>query len=131
VCYSRVQWQDDYEHITSSQIAYFLRDSADIMNRLEYLAVSGRTPFERLRDVMKMTSNVFNRKHTGFRAWLQQREMLAQRQLAMLRRRQEQRAAREAALAGLQPTSGRQRGSGAAGPEQVRGSASGGRGMGR
>jgi hypothetical protein len=41
LCYTREEWARDFESISPSLLAYFLRDASDQLMRLEYLASTG------------------------------------------------------------------------------------------
>jgi hypothetical protein len=41
LCYTREEWARDFESISPSLLAYFLRDATDQLMRLEYLASTG------------------------------------------------------------------------------------------
>lgn len=91
--YTRIHWQEDFDTLTPGLLAYFFRDSNDILRRLEFLVTSGTGPFVRLRDVFKMTDNLFNRKYRGFAGWKEERRLLEQRRQLMHQRRMAQQQA--------------------------------------
>eukprot|EP00877_Chromochloris_zofingiensis_P012653 jgi/Chrzof1/7641/Cz02g31090.t1 len=91
LCSIRDEWREDFEAISPSLLAYYIRDSTDIILRLEYLAASGEGAHIRLFDVMKPSNRLFARR---FKAFLRWRTMVRDRQT-----RQQQAQAQAAAVA--------------------------------
>jgi hypothetical protein len=83
LAYTRSMWQQDFDCISPSLLAFFLRDYADLLLRLEYLALSGESATWTLQQVFKPSNNLFAKKHRGFREWLSvrsaRRQQLARR----------------------------------------------------
>ncbi|WIA10223.1 hypothetical protein OEZ85_010425 [Tetradesmus obliquus] len=69
LCYTREEWARDFEGITPSLLAYFLRDATDQLMRLEYLASTGERPEWQLREVMKPAGRSFRSKLRNFGQW--------------------------------------------------------------
>jgi hypothetical protein len=74
-------WTEDFETITPSLLAFYMRDCSDLQSRLEYLLVSGESSGAQLREVFKLSNNVFASKHRGFRQWLNAKRQLQKAQL--------------------------------------------------
>eukprot|EP00955_Chlamydomonas_euryale_P105948 365671-Chlamydomonas_euryale.AAC.2 len=83
VAYTRSLWQQDFDCITPSLMAFFLRDYRDLLLRMEYLALTGDSASWSLQQVFKPSNNLFAKKHRGFRQWLNMRSLRRQQ----LRRR--------------------------------------------
>lgn len=85
----RVQWQEDFDCITPSLLAFFFRDSSDLMLRMEYLVATRAAPDATLKDLFKMTNGSFSRKHPNFRAWrMARRQQLREVQARLERHHQ-------------------------------------------
>ncbi|KAG1660703.1 hypothetical protein FOA52_014322 [Chlamydomonas sp. UWO 241] len=96
LAYTRSMWQQDFDCISPSLLAFYLRDYADLLLRLEYLALSGESATWTLQQVFKPSNNLFSKKHRGFREWLSvrsaRRQQLARRAaLAQQERPQQER----------------------------------------
>lgn len=89
--FTRVQWQQDFDLLTPSLLAYYFRDSRDILARMEYLIATGESAHIDIKSVCKMSTNLFSRKHRSYRAWRHMREQRRQQQL--LRQSMSQQAA--------------------------------------
>lgn len=70
LAYTRDLWQQDFETITPSLLAFYIRDHCDQLRRLEFLVASGESPDWRLRDVFKPSNHLFARKHRSFGKWV-------------------------------------------------------------
>ncbi|GAX80135.1 hypothetical protein CEUSTIGMA_g7573.t1 [Chlamydomonas eustigma] len=81
LAYTRAMWQQDFDNITSSLLAFFIRDRHDLLLRLEFLALTGECPMWCLREVFKPSNNLFARKNRGYRPWLHMRAVRKQRLL--------------------------------------------------
>jgi hypothetical protein len=105
----RVQWQEDFDCITPSLLAFFFRDSSDLTLRMEYLVATRAAPDCSLKVLFKQTNGSFSRKHPDFRAWrvmrlqkLQEKRARMERQQALAEQEAEQRAQALAAHASYQ-----------------------------
>jgi len=113
--YTRVQWQQDFDAMSPSLIAFYLRDARDLLLRLEYLVATGENPHIDIKTVFKVSNNLFAKKHRNFRPWLHMREQRRQQQLL---RQQGQQAQQEQALAQVRSYASAQRPSQGYKPEQ-------------
>ncbi|MEW5308908.1 MAG: hypothetical protein WDW38_000828 [Sanguina aurantia] len=75
---TRELWHQDFEQITPSLLAFFIRDHTDLLLRLEFLVVTGESPTKHLKEIFKISNNLFLRIHHGYRMWLRMRTMRAQ-----------------------------------------------------
>eukprot|EP00798_Chlamydomonas_sp_ICE-L_P031743 gene31743-6944_t len=95
ISYTRVIWQENFDLMTPSLMAFFMRDFAVLLMRLEFLLVTGRSPNTTLKDVFKPSTNLFANVHRGYRPWLAERR---ERQRVQLERAQAAAQLREAAV---------------------------------
>lgn len=75
---TRELWHQDFEQITPSLLAFFIRDHTDLLLRLEFLVVTGESPTKHLKEIFKISNNLFLRIHHGYRMWLRMRTVRAQ-----------------------------------------------------
>lgn len=87
LAYTRAMWQQDFDCMSPSLMAFFLRDYRDLLMRLEYLVLTGDSTTWTLRQVFKPSNNCFIKKHRGFREWVHMR--MARRQQLQARARQQ------------------------------------------
>lgn len=91
--YTRAMWQDNFEVISPSLLAFFLKDKTDLLLRVEYLALTGDSATWSLYNVFKVSNNTFCKKHRGFREWVSKRmarrQQLQQRSHMALQRMRE------------------------------------------
>mmetsp|Transcript_19189 Transcript_19189/g.48792 ORF Transcript_19189/g.48792 Transcript_19189/m.48792 type:complete len:377 (-) Transcript_19189:8-1138(-) len=99
--YTRVQWQQDFDAMSPSLIAFYLRDARDLLLRLEYLVATGENPHIDIKTVFKVSNNLFAKKHRNFRPWLHMREQRRQQQLLRQQGQQAQQEQARALAAGL------------------------------
>jgi hypothetical protein len=59
----------DFEYITPSLLAFYIRDHVHLLKRLEYLVSRGEGLQMRLREVFKVSDKTFARRHPQFRTW--------------------------------------------------------------
>lgn len=90
LAYSRVTWQENFDDISPSLLAFFLRDHADLLLRLEYLALTGEKATWCLFNVFKPSNNLFAVKHRGYRRWLTARAVRKQMQAVRRQQREEE-----------------------------------------
>lgn len=61
LCSARPDWVGYYKALSPSQVAFFVRERVITLLRLEYLLLSGGGSDWTLRDIMKMTNNMFKK----------------------------------------------------------------------
>lgn len=66
---SRELWRENFDTITPSLLAFFIRDHSDLTMRLAFLLASGQGASWTLRDVFKVSNNHFERKHPAYYRW--------------------------------------------------------------
>lgn len=77
LCYTRSKWVEEFERITPSLLAFFLNDADDLLERMEFLVVSGESPTYSLREVFKMTNAGWSRRHRSYPLWVNRRRLQA------------------------------------------------------
>lgn len=73
LCNTRVLWQENFDTISFSLLAFFLRDWKDKLARLEFLIVTGEGTSFTLTQVFKPSDNLFCKRYRDFRPWLKAR----------------------------------------------------------
>ncbi|GIM11036.1 hypothetical protein Vretimale_14395, partial [Volvox reticuliferus] len=93
LCSARPDWVTYYKALSPSQVAFFIRERVMTLLRLEYLLLMGGGNGWTLRDVMKMSNNMFHKAHSGFRSWMQERLKRLRQRMSAARQAVEARAA--------------------------------------
>ncbi|EFJ45428.1 hypothetical protein VOLCADRAFT_105980 [Volvox carteri f. nagariensis] len=93
LCSARPEWTTFYQVLSPSQVAFFIRERVITLLRLEYLLLTGGGNGWTLRDIMKMSNNMFRKACGGFRSWMQERLRRLRHRLAAARQAVEARAA--------------------------------------
>ncbi|GLI59091.1 hypothetical protein VaNZ11_000776 [Volvox africanus] len=93
LCSARPDWVTYYKALSPSQVAFFIRERVMTLLRLEYLLLTGGGNGWTLRDVMKMSNNMFRKAYSGFRSWMQERMKRLQQRMAAARQAVEAQAA--------------------------------------